>query len=141
MKYSPSDVTLLKPDVEDENVPDKTSDVKPFILKGRRTWLKSTTVVLTSMLMSLYKMVCTDLPIKWRSHSSANLIKWEVCVKNVFCHLKNNEMKIQKVIQTLNPSSLDVVQLLWMYCPTFFKSNYFLFYFLSSTRHSALPIG
>ena len=35
MKYSPSDVALLKPDVEDENVPDKASDVKPFILKGK----------------------------------------------------------------------------------------------------------
>ena len=32
MKYSPS---LLKLDVEDENVPDKASDVEPFILNGK----------------------------------------------------------------------------------------------------------
>lgn len=35
MKYSPSDIALLKSDIEDENVPDKISEIRPWIPRGR----------------------------------------------------------------------------------------------------------
>ena len=35
MKYSPSDIALLKSDIEDENIPDKISEIRPWIPRGR----------------------------------------------------------------------------------------------------------
>ena len=35
MKYSPSDIALLKSDLEDENVPDKGSEIRPWVPKGK----------------------------------------------------------------------------------------------------------
>ena len=35
MKYSQDDIALLKADIEDENVPDKNSEIRPWIPKGK----------------------------------------------------------------------------------------------------------
>ncbi|XP_011405788.1 PREDICTED: transportin-1 isoform X2 [Amphimedon queenslandica] len=35
MRYSDSDIACLKPDVADSNVPDKASEVRPFIVRGK----------------------------------------------------------------------------------------------------------
>lgn len=35
MEYSPSDIALLKCDLEDENVPDKNSEIRPWVPKGK----------------------------------------------------------------------------------------------------------
>ena len=35
MKYSPTDIALMKPDIADSNVPDKASEVRPFIIRGK----------------------------------------------------------------------------------------------------------
>lgn len=35
MKYSPVDIALLRSDLIDESIPDKESDVRPFIHRGK----------------------------------------------------------------------------------------------------------
>ena len=35
MKYSKDDIALLKADIEDENVPDKDSEIRPWFPKGK----------------------------------------------------------------------------------------------------------
>ena len=35
MKYSQDDIALLKADIEDENVPDKDSEIRPWFPKGK----------------------------------------------------------------------------------------------------------
>ena len=35
MKYSSTDIALMKSDIEDENVPDKESEIRPWIYRGK----------------------------------------------------------------------------------------------------------